>query len=288
MSAAKTSGPVRQGQGFANCRRSRLPCTAAVPEPAPQVVGAEYRIVDQQHERDHQAAEHHQVHGSAEQIHDEHGQPERKRNGDGAEQGGAPVEEKRHENQDDQNGRDHHDQGEVVDRFLDVSGRTVERRIDLDAAKSGSHRRQRFLHAARNFERAAVGPLFDHQQESGTVLEYRIADQRLMVFDHRSDVTEAQLRALLERDLGQVGGAGDRRNVLDADPLVRRVDEAAGAGHRGFDEAQRRSPKRVGSRFDDLQQRDAMGLQSLQDRRGPEAAARADPRSRRWRRPVRP
>ena len=89
----------------------------------------------------------------------------------------------------------HHDQGEVVDGFLDVGGRTVERRIDLDAAQSGSHRRQRLLHTARNFEGAAIGPLFDHQQESGAVVEYRIADQRLMVFDHGSDVTEAQLRS---------------------------------------------------------------------------------------------
>ena len=46
-------------------------------------------------------------------------------------------------------------------------------------------------------------------------------------------------------------------------PLIGRVDETARAGNRRLDETQGRGPQRVGSRLDDIHQRDAIGLHPL-------------------------
>ena len=127
---------------------------------------------------------------------------EGQRNGNGAEHGCPPIEEKPHENQNQKNRRGCHEDGNVLDRFLDVGCRPVKRGIDLDSCKSGGHCRQRFLHAAGHFERAGIGPLFDDQEQAGTVVEYRVADQRLVVLDYRGDVAKPQIRPLGEGDPG--------------------------------------------------------------------------------------
>ena len=61
----------------------------------------------------------------------------------------------------------------------------------------------------------------------------RVADQRLVVLDDRRDVGQPQ-RAVgaLDRDLARAPGRRHWQDVLDAEPLVRRVDEAAGARRR--------------------------------------------------------
>ena len=87
-----------------------------------------------------------------------------------------------------------------------------------------------------------------------------------MVLDDRRDVTEAlgARRALrstgggLEHDLGEVLRSLDRLDVLDADALGGRVEEAARARRRRLEEGQRRHPQGVAGGADDLVERHAL------------------------------
>ena len=81
----------------------------------------------------------------------------------------------------------------------------------------------------------------------------------------------------LDRDLGELLGRRDRADVVDAEPLVRGVDEAAGAGRRGLEEAQRGDPERVAGGLDHLLQRDAGFAAVAPGRPAPAAGARAAP-----------
>ena len=77
----------------------------------------------------------------------------------------------------------------------------------------------------------------------------------------------------------------DRLEVLDADPLGARVEEAAGAGGRRLQEGQRRHPQGVARRADDLVERHALRAAAPSGRPAPGAAVLADPTPRRSRRP---
>ena len=97
----------------------------------------------------------------------------------------------------------------------------------------------------------------------GPSLDDRVADQRLMVLDDRRDVAEREPlpgpRAILhDRDTGEIIRGRDRQDVLDAEPLVRRVDESAGSRRRGIEERQRRDPQGVAGGLDHVAQRDAV------------------------------
>ena len=74
-------------------------------------------------------------------------------------------------------------------------------------------------------------------------------------------------------------------DVLDAEPLVRRLDESARARGRRLDEAQRRHPQRVAGRLDHLRQGDVAGAQLLRVDLDLQLAVPLAPDRRRWRRP---
>src|SRR5882672_879372 len=71
-----------------------------------------------------------------------------------------------------------------------------------------------------NFSIASIRPGFS---DDG------VSDQRLMPLHEIGDIADARGRAA-ERHLGEGSHGGDRQLVTDAEPLVRRFDEAAGAG----------------------------------------------------------
>jgi hypothetical protein len=87
------------------------------------------------------------------------------------------------------------------------------------------------------------------------LLGHRIADQRLVILDDRDDVPQPDRSAViaqhglpvrpLQGHGGEVGRLGYRQDVVYAEPLVGRVDKAAGPGRGRLDEAQRRDPKGV-------------------------------------------
>ena len=68
----------------------------------------------------------------------------------------------------------------------------------------------------------------------------------------------------LDRHLAELLRVRDLvEHVADLEPLLRSLDEAAGAGSRGLQEAQRRDHLRVARRLDDLAQRDVPVAQAL-------------------------
>jgi hypothetical protein len=87
----------------------------------------------------------------------------------------------------------------------------------------------------RHVERVRSGELLDDQQEARvTIGEDGVPDERLMVLDHVGDIAETQRAAArsIDRHLGQIARGRDGLKVLDAQPLVRRVDEASVPGVR--------------------------------------------------------
>ncbi len=70
--------------------------------------------------------------------------------------------------------------------------------------------------------------------------------------------------------------------VRDREPLVGRVDEAAGADHGAARELQQPGVERVGRALHDLVERDAVRPPCAPGRPGPGACASARPRSERW------
>src|SRR6185295_2344000 len=84
-----------------------------------------------------------------------------------------------------------------------------------------------------------------------------------MPLDDGGEIGEMQIGPVFECDLRQIGRRPYRRNMLNADPLVWRVDETAGAWNGSFDKAQWRGPERVCCCFNHLQQRYARELQLL-------------------------
>ena len=73
------------------------------------------------------------------------------------------------------------------------------------------------------------------------------------------DVAEAQRRAVVcvasIGTLARSSGVDDRRDVPDAEPLVGRLDEAAGADHGAVGELQQPGVERVGGGLHDLVER---------------------------------
>ena len=93
-------------------------------------------------------------------------------------------------------------------------------------------------------------------KESLTVVHDGVADQRLVSLHDLGDVAEAETVRALDPNASEVGRRDERRDVLDGQPLILRVDEPAGSGRGSLDEAQRRDPERVAGGLDDLPQGD--------------------------------
>ena len=88
--------------------------------------------------------------------------------------------------------------------------------------------------------------------------------------------------------LARSAGVDDRRDVLDAEPLVGRVDEPAGAGRRCLQEVSGETHSALPVVSMTCSSETFLSSQLLRDRPGPAAAARAGPRWPRWPRRARP
>ena len=151
-----------------------------------------------------------------------------------------------------------HDQRdpEVVDAVLDVRRRPEDGRVELIPARPGciSLRASSTSAASR---RACLRP-GDFSMTSIRPGPLGVSASPIsgwMVLDHRRDVAEAQSFVPSSVTRTERLRRRDGRDVLDAEPLVGRVDEAARAGRRRFEERQRRDPEGVTGRVDDLVQR---------------------------------
>ena len=171
---------------------------------------------------------------------------------------------------------------------MKVAGRKIEASTSMPARPGGAG--ERLPRRPGHVERAGARELLDDEEQAGAVVDDRVADQRLVILDHVRDVRRGGDRRRsvdrLDRELRPVGGR-DRQDVLDAEPLVGRVDEAAGAGGRRLEEGQRRDPQGVAGRLMTCSAT-RLARAAGPGRPAPAADARAGPRSRRWRRRARP
>jgi hypothetical protein len=251
-------GPVRPVHPALRSRDGRPP-----PQAASDAVDVDDRIVDHDRQRDHKARQQHRVEGRTAQVEHVRRRHQRQRDGHQDHHGGAPVAQDRAKQGDHDDQADQQRHPEVVGRRVDEARRPEQAAVDGDARQPGPHVVERGLHTVRDL--AGVGPweLLDDQHEAGPVVADRVADQRLMVLHHRGHVAQPQGSGAgaLHGHRGQVLGRGDGGDVLDPEPLVGGVDEAAGAWRRGFGEAERRHPQRVRGALDDLVERDPLASQ---------------------------
>ena len=90
-----------------------------------------------------------------------------------------------------------------------VAGRNSVESISRPA-RPGRIASSAFFDAARDVDRVGPREFFDDQHEAGLVVDDRVADERLMVFDDVGHVAEPLVGAL-DGDLGQFFGRGDRQ-----------------------------------------------------------------------------
>ncbi len=107
---------------------------------------------------------------------------------------------------------------------------------NVTPARPGCHLRERILDPLRDLECVRLRELLDDEHEPGA--RVRVADERLVILDHGRDFAQGQVGAL-DAHLREVVGALDRRDVLDAEPLVVGVDEASGAWRGRLHEGER-------------------------------------------------
>ena len=143
---------------------------------------------------------------------------------------------------------------EVAHRGLDEGGRAVHGGIDPHVAQTRGRSRSAAstplvtsrVFASGNFSTTSIRPLPSSTMPS----------PMSSWWSSTTWATSPRRRpgVALDRDLGKRVRVHDRRDVLHGHPLVRGVDEPAGARGRGLQERQRGDPRRVAGRPDDVDQ----------------------------------
>ena len=110
----------------------------------------------------------------------------------------------------------------------------------------------------------APGELLDDHDEPCAAVDDRVADQRLVVDrDRRRRRSAAAAAGALDGHLAELRRVGELlEDVAHLQPLLRGLDEAAGAGGRGLEEAQRRHDLRVAGGPDHLAEGDVLRRRS--------------------------
>ncbi len=232
---------------------------------AGDVLGARDRVVDHDRYGRSQPREGDRVERLAEQVQDERGGHERKRNGEEPDQDRPPFEEERRGDEDREHAGDDEREHEVVHRMLDERRRPEERGVRLHPGQTGPKVLERRLHALGHGERIRAGELLDHEQETVGIVDDRVADQRLVVLDDVRHVSQAQSAAGgLDGHVAELLRIDELvEDVADAEALLWGLDEAAGTGCRALEEAERRRDLRVAGGLHDLLQRNAPVTQLL-------------------------
>ncbi len=177
---------------------------------------------------DHQARQGHRVDGRAAPVEHEHGGYQRQRDRQQTDQRHAPLEQEQRQDDHDQYEAEHQCLGQVGNGHLDEVRLLEHLGVEVDPC----HPRLEFLDSPLDFVRHLQGvcprQLLDYQHQPGTAADDRVADQRLVPLGHRRDVPQPHGLARLagDRGLRKVLGSHYGQDIPDADPLVRRFDEA--------------------------------------------------------------
>ncbi len=120
-----------------------------------------------------------------------------------------------------------------IESSMKVAGRKMVVSISTPG-KTRPHLVDRLFHAPRHVERVRPGKLLDDEHQARAVVDDGVARERLVVDDDVGHVAEQDRGAVgrRDRDLRERIRRDDRLNVLDRQPLVRRVDEPSGTDHR--------------------------------------------------------
>ena len=217
-------------------------------------------VVDDHRQGDHQAGEDHRIDRDRPQVEDRDGGAERAHDRGEGHQPPAPVGQECEERQQEQDPAESQGDGDVVDPRLHVARRTEQRRVDAHTGQPGLEGCDGLVDGPGHLQGVGARKLLDdehHHRADG------LADQGLVVLDDGGDVPDPGACGVLERHLRQVGRSGDRQDVLDAEPLVRGVDEPTGPGGGRLEETELGHCQGVARGVDDLVKRDTLGLQGL-------------------------
>jgi hypothetical protein len=230
------------------------------PSPVREAVGVGEHVVEHGGQAEHEPGDHHEVDRSVTEVQDDHGRGNRDRDGGDRDHQPAPVPQERAQEQQQEQPTDQQRPAQPLEGRLDEGRGTVEGGIDLHVAKARPHGVEGGLDAVGDLDGVGARELLDNQEQA--LLGPRadgVADQRLVVLDHRGHVAQ-RLRAgtgalAFQRHLRQLSGRGDGLLVEDVESLVDGVDEPAGARAGRLKERERRDLEGVPGRLDDLLQR---------------------------------
>ena len=152
-----------------------------------------------------------------------------------------------------------------IDVSMNVAGRKIVG-VDLDALQARPHLLDGVFDAPGDVERVRPRQLLDDEHQPGTVVDDGVAQERLVVDHDVGHVAQEEglAEAVLDRHLGEVLRRDDREDVPDVEPLVRSVDESAGADLAGVRPADEASDVEVlGRLLLKRDQRDVVGAQPL-------------------------
>ena len=212
-------------------RRLGAALQAVLAQPAHDVLHVHDGVVDDGAERDDEPGQHHRVDRGPARVQHEPGGHEGERHRDDADERAAPVVQEQTEDEDHEEGPEQYRGRQVVDGLLHEGGGPEDGRVDLEVRKARAHLVDGLLDVARHVERVAPRQLLDHEHEARAIVDDGVAGEERRLLDHLGDVADPQRLAipLGQCDLGEVLRRHDGELVADAEALVRRVDEAAGA-----------------------------------------------------------
>ena len=137
---------------------------------------------------------------------------------------------------------------------MDISTKEAGRKIvvsTLTPFSPGSISFSAVLDVLGHLERVGVRQLLDDEEQTGSAVDDRVADQWLMVELHGRDVAERELAPVgggraADRHRGQIRRRADGEPVLDVELLIGGVDESTGPDEAAVGEPQQSRVERIG------------------------------------------
>ena len=169
-------------------------------QPSHDVLDIDDGIVDHDTYRDDQAGQDHRVDGRPAQLEHESGGHQRQRDRNEADERRPPVEQEDDQDDEDQDRTEEEGLRQVVEGDVDERRRTEDRRVDLDPLEARPELVDRRFHTARDVERVRPRELLDDEHDARTVVDDRIAEERLMIEHDVGDAGQRHGRVLVDLD----------------------------------------------------------------------------------------
>ena len=241
-------------------RRARTAFQSRLTQTPRDVLDVDDGVVDDDPDRDDEPRQDHRVDGHLADVQDHRRGHERQRDRDEADQRRPPLEQEHDQDHEDEDAAEDQGVRQVVQRLLDEAGRPEDRVIDVDAGQARAELVEGFLDAARDIERVRPRELLDDEHHARTVVDDRLADERLVILDELDHLGQRDglIVSPRDRDVGEILDPDDRRDVADDEPLIRGIDESAGAREVAGVELQDPVVQGLGDGIHDVREGDAV------------------------------